>query len=164
MITRILMTLLLTSTISFATPKPFGLEIGKTSYVEAKKKFKDIVLVGDMFNNNYIVYTTKASTLDFPGIHSLTLIFNKSNKLVSIEGFLHKKRLTDIKKILIQKYNLILDNSSEHGEFQWELRDKNLNITLSSSPHLDDLNLIYAEKDFYNETKKHRYKKDNELL
>ena len=169
MIRRTIIAFLLTSTLVAASPFPFGLKIGETSYLGAKKRFQNITFIGESLVKEHKTYLVECDESDFEGLSSLTLVFDKKDTLVSIQGSIHKKRFSDIKKTLSKKYKLTADKTESDGTQTVSFEHVGdyphyLNIVLTFSPFVENLDLFYAKESFHKYYKKQLYEKSYALL
>lgn len=164
MIFRVFVSFLLTTAISLAVPKPFGLNIGSTGHRQAKELFKDLKRIGNVEVNGYKAYLTTHPDIGLFGLQSLTLVFNHSDNLVSVAAAFQKTRHADLKKILTEKYKLLSDMSSNEKNTALYFEADKLLITFDSLEYADSISLIYAEKNYYTDLKTKELERERELL
>ena len=127
-----------------ADPAPFGLEIGKASLNDIKKKYsiqhkgKNKYTGGDM-------YTLTPDELGIEGLQAVTVILNKGNKLVAVLTTFPKHKFKYLFDTMKQKrYKLTKKNIPFVGDTSAEFRHGRT-VVILDSPHLSfqmDLNYI----------------------
>lgn len=132
---------------AMAAPSPFGLEMGKATIDDAKKRYqleshgKNPVSQGENFE-----IVTK--DIDFDGLQSLNITFNKDRKLVSLSANLGKYRFDALMKSMQAKYTLVNQDIPFVGDKYAQFRDGNIEIMLDA-PHLGfDMTLMYIQSDY----------------
>jgi hypothetical protein len=130
-----------------ATPSPFGLEMGKTTIDDTKKRYqleshgKNPVSEG----GNFEVIT---KDIDFDGLQSLNITFNKEGKLVSLSAKLGKYRFDTLMKSMQAKYTLVKQEIPFVGDKYAQFKDGDTVIMLDA-PHLGfGMTLMYIQADF----------------
>jgi hypothetical protein len=128
-----------------ADPAPFGLEIGKASLNDIKKKYsiqhtrKNKYTGGDMYSLN-------PDDMGIEGLQSVTAILNKSNKLVAILTTFPKTKFKFLFNTMKQKrYKLTKNNIPFVGNTSAEFRHGRTIIILDA-PHLSfQMDLHYID-------------------
>ncbi len=132
-----------------ADPAPFGLEIGKASLTDIKKKYsiqhtgKNKYTGGDMYSLN-------PDELGIEGLRSVTAILNKGNKLAAILTTFPKKKFKFLFNTMKQKkYKLTKKNTPFVGDTSAEFKHGRTIIILDA-PHLSfQMDLSYIDYNTY---------------
>ena len=146
---KLVLSLIVISPLSFASPAPFGLELGKNTVSEAKNKYHLI----DAGINKYSggdMYQLDVKELNVDGIESALLIYDKSQTLSAVITSFPKEKLNDLLPTLRKKYKPIKENIPFVGDASAKFKDDDCTI-LVDAPHLSfSMNLIYSKDDFLN--------------
>jgi hypothetical protein len=132
-----------------ADPAPFGLEIGKASLNDIKKKYsiqhtgKNKYTGGDMYSLN-------PDELGIEGLRSVTAILNKGHKLVAILTTFPKSKFKFLFNTMRQKrYKLTKKHIPFVGDTSAEFRHGRT-IVILNSPHLSfQMDLDYIDYNTY---------------
>lgn len=153
------------SSLAFADPVVFKMELGKTTEAEVKEMYN---LESDGVNrySNGNQYYIDPTQLDLEDLKSTFVIFDEKgilvyvssefNSIPSIEGSkVRYKKFDYLYKILASKYKLVKKERPFVGEQYAKFKDGNSEIELSE-PHMDGfkIDLRYARKEFLDAFKK----------
>jgi len=119
---------------AIADPAPFGLEIGKATIQEAKKKY---TLKNNGVNNysNGEQYLLDVKDITLEGAKSIDVIFGQDEKLQGVVVTLHKGRFNPLMESLQKKYKLTKSNVAFVGDSSATFSDGNTKIFLNA-PHM----------------------------
>jgi hypothetical protein len=135
------------TSIVFAEPAPFGLEIKKATYEDTKKKYSG----SDNGITKYSlgkVYQIEVSNIDMEGIESVDAIFDQNDKLVAVFAKFSKARYDALFNYLNQRYKLTSNQDAFVGNRYAIFRDGDTKIVLDA-PHMSfSLSLNYLNDDF----------------
>lgn len=135
------------SSLLYANPSPFGLEINKTTLKEAKEKYT-LNFDDTNFYSNGPMYYIKNNELDIDGLESVLLIFSKDEKLLAISTTFGKYKFKSLKENLSQKYQLVEKKLEFVGDQYVKYQNDETIIELKS-PHMSfELSLLYIDKEF----------------
>ena len=147
----VLICLLIFPTFSLANPAPFGLELGKTTYDQAKEKYdlQSYEETNASFECNGKNYEIDPQSLNIDGIIASRLTFNERGILVAVHNRFEKSRFDSLLKNLSSKYKVVKKNVPFVGDSYVSFRDGDWDIFLDA-PHLSfSLDLLYIEKNLY---------------
>ncbi len=146
---RLVLSLLAISPLAFASPSPFGLELGKNTISQAKEKYHLI----DAGINKYSdgdMYQLDVQELNIDGIESALLIYDKNQILTAVITSFPKENINELLPTLKKKYKLIKENVPFVGNASAKLKDDDCTILLDA-PHLSfSMSLSYLRDDFLN--------------
>ncbi|MCX8597579.1 hypothetical protein J3U31_06480 [Gilliamella sp. B3486] len=155
---------LMFSSILYANPAPFGLEIHKTTLKEAQEKYT-LIDNGINYYSKGPMYTIKNSELPLDA-SKVTLIFSKDeNILLYVSATFKKSKFESLYENLSKKYKLIVEERPFVGNQYAEYTDDQTIIHLYA-PHMSfdsTVEYIFNEFDkFIEETDKKDNSKKNE--
>ncbi len=141
----ILITLLCFSFLANADPAPFGLEIGKITVDEVKKKYK----TQHTGKNKYTggdMYSLDIDAIGIDGLQSATAIFDDKNKLVAILATLPKSKFQFLYDTMSKKkYKLSKKSIPFVGTKSANFKSGNTTVYLYA-PHLSfEMSLNYID-------------------
>lgn len=158
---KLVLSLIVISPLSFASPAPFGLELGKNTVLQAKNKYHLI----DAGVNKYSggdMYQLDIKELNVDGIESALLIYDKSQTLTAVITSFPKEKLNNLLPTLKKKYKLIKENIPFVGNASAKFKDDDCTI-LVDAPHLSfSMNLSYLKDDFLSAYDKAVVQEENE--
>lgn len=144
---KLVLSLIAISPLSFASPVPFGLELGKNTISQAKNKYHLI----DAGVNKYSggdMYQLDVNELNVDGIESALLIYDKRQILTAVVTSFPKEKLNVLLPTLKKKYKLIKENIPFVGDASAKFKDDDCTI-LVDAPHLSfSMKLIYSKDNF----------------
>lgn len=141
----ILAALLLTTTLTYADPSPFGLEIGKSTVSTMKDKYSSKLLgisklsLGD-------VYDLDPSELGIDGMQSARVVYDKNGKLSAVFTTFAKEKFQYLFGQMNNKYKVVSSNIPFVGDMSAKFINGNTEIQLNA-PHMSfDMELNYIDK------------------
>ncbi len=137
------------SPLANADPAPFGLEIGKATISDVKKKYqtqatgKNKYTHGEMLNLN-------TDAINIEGLKSVTAIFDSKDKLVAVLTTFPKNKFNFLFDTMRnKKYKLVKKNIPFVGNTSAEFKSKGTSIFLNA-PHLSfEMSLHYIDSNAY---------------
>ena len=136
------------SSLSYANPAPFGLEINKATLQEAKEKYTLNFNDTNLYSNGPMYYI-KNNELDIDGLESVLLIFSKDEKLIAVKAMFNKQKFKSLNENLSKKYKTVEKKLNFVGNQYVKYQNDETIIELNA-PHMSfDLWLIYLDKKFY---------------
>jgi len=137
-----------------ADPTPFGLEIGKATIKDVKKKYK----AHHSGENRYTggdMYSLDTSIIGIDGLQSATAIFDKKNRLVAMLTTFSKNKFQFLFDTMRQKkYKLAKKNIPFVGNKTAQFTDGKTTVYLDA-PHLSfEMSLNYIDNKTYKEFQK----------
>lgn len=150
----IILAVSLFSSIAFADPIVFGLQIGKTTEAELKKLYK-VSSTGTNKYNKGNMYSIPVSSINFEGLQEVTTIFDANGTLAAVLTTLPKGKFEYLNGVLKGKYKLVNQVIPFVGNKSAKYRDGSTEITLDA-PHMsfemsmnyinDDLNKAFSKQ------------------
>ncbi|EAI3889872.1 hypothetical protein A0Z48_08495 [Campylobacter jejuni] len=159
------------TTVIFANPMPFGLELGKANFDEVVKKYPNFSNAGTSIYTGGKIIEVSSSDFELEGLKDKVLfIFDKENRLTLVQLKFHKDRFNDILYSL-SKYKIIKKEVPYVGNRYVKLQDGDCKIELES-PHLSfEMYLTYKTnqfeklyKDYIKKEEQERKNKQNSIL
>ena len=142
----IALALSLTSSLAFADPTIFGMEIGKMTESELKSKYN----VSHTGTNKYShgnMYSVPSGSINFDGLQEVTTIFDTNNKLVAVLTTLPKSKFDYLNNALGGKYKLVSKQIPFVGDKSATYRDGATEISLNA-PHMSfEMTMNYINDD-----------------
>ena len=137
-----------------ADPAPFGLEIGKATISDVKKKYKALH-TGENKYTGGDVYSLDTSIIGIEGLQSATAIFDKKNRLVAILTTFSKSKFQFLFDTMRQKkYRLTKKNIPFVGNKTAQFKNGKTTVYLDA-PHLSfEMSLNYIDNKTYKEFQK----------
>lgn len=139
--------LLLVCQSAFANPTVFGITIGKTTVEQLKNQYR----VSPQGINKYSegeMYVIPQGQIQFDGLGEVTVIFDRSDRLVAVLTEFPKNKFDYLNGMLANKYQLISQNIPFVGNKSATYRNDDTEITLDA-PHLSfELSMNYIHSDF----------------
>ncbi|WP_395476476.1 hypothetical protein [Rickettsia endosymbiont of Pantilius tunicatus] len=133
--------------VSYANPKPIGLELNKTTLEEVKEKYKVIRMEANKWNGTNYYIDTK--DIDFKNVSSALIICNDDNIVQAVILVMDKNNFNELLGMLSEKYTLKEKNIPFVGNKSAVFIDGNSTIILDS-PHLNfNMDLTYITNEFY---------------
>jgi hypothetical protein len=130
----IALSLSLLSSVAFADPVVFGMELGKTSEQQLKAAY-NVNHTGTNKYSNGNMYSVPVSAINFDGLQEVTTIFDTDGKLIAVLTTLPKSKFDYLNKTLGGKYKLVNQNIPFVGNKSATYRDGATEITLEA-PHM----------------------------
>jgi len=126
-----------------ADPAPFGLELGKTTIAEAKAQYTLTSAGTNKFSNGEM-FSMDLTELNFEGLESILLVFEKDETLAVILTTFPKHKFGYLMKSLSKKYQLINKKIPFVGNKSAKFHDGKTEIILDA-PHLSfEMSMIYT--------------------
>lgn len=130
-----------------AAPSPFGIEIGKTTYEEVRKKYPGQNIGINKYSKGEM-YEIDPKSITVEGIQKIIGIFNEDGIILSLCTKFAKYRYRDLTESLAQKYSLISKEEPFVGNKWAKFLDENIAIIIEA-PHMShSLTLEYSQYDF----------------
>lgn len=130
----IALALTLTSSVAFADPAIFGMELGKMTESELKAKY-NVTHTGTNKYSNGNMYSVPTGSISFEGLQEVSTIFDKNSKLVGVLTKLPKGKFDYLNQTLGGKYKRVSQNIPFVGNKTATYRDGATEITLDA-PHM----------------------------
>jgi hypothetical protein len=143
---KLLLVLFLTA-IAFGDPAPLGLELGKATVKDARKKYslqnlgKDKYTLGPMFR-------IPVSQVNIDDLTDVMLVFDRKGVLQAVALAFPDYKFEEIYRTLRKKYRLVKSENSLVGDKYAEFEDGNSVIVLESGNLGFITTVIYARKEF----------------
>jgi hypothetical protein len=143
----IALALTLASSLSFADPNIFGMELGKMTERELKGKY-NVTSTGTNKYSNGNMYSVPTNSIDFSGLKKVSTVFDKKGTLVAVLTTLPKSKFDYLNNALGGKYKKVSENIPFVGNKTATYRDGGTEITLDA-PHMSfDMSMNYVTDDF----------------
>ena len=143
----LLIGILSTSGLCAADPAPFGLEIGKTSITDLKKKYS-VSKAGINAYSGGMMYKVSTAHIKFEGLKELFVIFDKKGILAAVMTKLPDYKFNYLLKSLRSKYTITSSELPFVGSKEVKFKSGNTEITLRA-PHFSfSVSMNYLRKDF----------------
>lgn len=139
---------LMFSSILYANPAPFGLEIHKTTLKEAQEKYT-LVKKGISYYSGGPMYLIEKDELKIDGLNKVTLIFSKDTKvLLYVCAEFGNYKFNSLYKNLSKKYKLLDEEIPRLGNKFAKFENDQTFIKLDA-PHMSfELEVTYIYKEF----------------
>ena len=133
---------------AYADTTAFGMTLGKTTLEEFRKAYPSSTHEGKNKWTEGQMYSIPVSELDFEGVKSDLIIFNKDGKIAAITLDIDKERFSNVNAMLSKKYKIIKKEIPFVGNKYARYKNDNDFIELDA-PHLSfSMSLLYIEKSF----------------
>lgn len=130
-----------------ADPSPFGLEIGKATVNDLKKKYKYKFANKNLYSGGDM-YSIDVNSIGIEGLQKATAIFSKDETLLAIFTTFPKHKFEYLYGMLSKKYKLQNKNIPFVGNRSAKFVEGRSTI-LIDSPHLSfDLSMNYIDNNF----------------
>lgn len=134
------------SSIAFADPTVFNMELGKTTESQLKSMYK-VKHAGTNKYSNGRMYTVPTSAIKFEGLKEVTTIFDEKGVLIAVLTTFPKFKFDDLNQMLGSKYKQVSQKIPFVGDKSATYRDGDTEITLDA-PHLSfEMTLHYIRDD-----------------
>lgn len=131
-----------------ADPAPFGLEIGKATVNDVKKKYKSEYTGNNKYSHGDM-YSLDINEIGIDGLQSATAIFDKRKKLVAILTKFPKLKFDYLFSTMNQKYKVSSKNIPFVGNKSANFKNGKTTIFLDA-PHLSfEMTMNYVNNDFW---------------
>ncbi|TKD46455.1 hypothetical protein [Azotobacter chroococcum] len=143
---EIAISLSLLSSVAFADPTIFGMELGVTTEQQLKSAY-NVNHIGTNKYSNGNMYSVPVSAINFDGLQEVTTVFDTEGKLLAVLTTLPKSKFDYLHKTLGGKYKLVNQNIPFVGNKSAKYRDGTTEITLDA-PHLSfQMSMNYIRDD-----------------
>lgn len=133
---------------AYADTTAFGMTLGKTTLEDFRKTYPSSTHEGKNKWTDGQMYSIPVSELDFDGVKSDLIIFNKDGQITAITLDIDKERFGTINSMLSKKYKLIKKDIPFVGNKYVRYKNDKDFIELDA-PHLSfSMSLLYIEKSF----------------
>ena len=122
------------SSVAFADPTVFNMELGKTTESQLKSLY-NIQHIGTNKYSNGNMYSVPTSAIIFDGLQEVTTIFDTKGVLIAVLTTLPKSKFDYLNQTLSSKYKRVNQNIPFVGNKSATYRDGGTEITLKA-PHL----------------------------
>lgn len=129
-----------------ADPAPFGLEIGKVTVADAEKMYA-LQQTGINKYSNGPMYSVNVSQINFEGLKTLTLVFNKAGVLTGVLATVPKHQFKALHQSLSKKYKVVSQQIPFVGNAYAKYVNGSTVITLDA-PHMSfEMSMNYTHKE-----------------
>lgn len=136
------------SSILYANPVPFGLEIHKTTLKEAQEKYT-LIENGINYYSGGPMYLIKKDELEIDDLKKVTLIFSEDTKvLLYVCAEFNQNKFESLYKNLSKKYKLLYEELPRIGNKFAKYENDQTIIKLSAHHMSFDLQLTYIYNEF----------------
>ena len=144
----------------FAEPAPFGLELGKATYKEVKKKYPNIRTSTKFYYMGLDKLELKDYHIDNPkinidGLKYLSLTFLKNDTLVQISADFENYRYNSLLEYLQTKYRFVSESNRVLSGTTTSFRRDNTFINISSGYKNSSCIIVYTHKSLLDLEKKY---------
>lgn len=137
------------SSLLYANPSPFGLEINKATVKEAKEKYTLEQLEGTNLYSDGPMYFVDENQLNIDGLKSVLLIFSKDEKLIAVKSIFKDYKFKSLNENLSKKYQIVEKKLNFVGNQYVKYQNDETIIELDSQHMSFELSLTYIDKEFY---------------
>jgi hypothetical protein len=138
---------IITCSISFSEPSPFGMEINKSTYEEIRNKYSGTNCGINKYSNGKM-YKINCCQIEVDGIKEIVAIFDKNDKLMAITAVFNKTEYNSLVNSLSNKYQLMFKKDAFVGSKVSRFQSDNTLIEIKA-PHMSfSLTLAYMHKSF----------------
>ena len=142
----IVLAISLFSSVAFADPTIFNMELGKTTESQLKSLY-NIQHTGTNKYSNGNMYSVPTSAINFDGLQEVTTIFDTKGVLVAVLTTLPKSKFDYLNQMLGGKYKRVSQNIPFVGNKSATYRDGATEITLEA-PHMSfEMSMNYIRDD-----------------
>lgn len=132
------------SSILFADPVIFGMELGKTTESEIKSSYAASYQGMNKYSQGNM-YSIPTSKIDFDGLQEVTTVFNQKGELIAVLTTLPKSKFDYIKNALDGKYKRVSQKIPFVGNKSVTYRDGSTEIELNA-PHMSfEMSMNYIQ-------------------
>lgn len=134
------------SSLAFADPTIFNMELGKTTETQLKSIY-NVQYTGANKYSNGNMYSVPTSAINFDGLKEVTTIFDTNGVLVAVLTTLPKSKFDYLNQTLGGKYKRVSQNIPFVGDKSAKYRDGGTEITLEA-PHMSfEMSMNYIRDD-----------------